>query len=125
VGWVDTHVLETVAACPEVLRHPPPGMPDGVLTHRIPGASVVCHKEGIVEPITLALFYAVADDRRRGEYLVECALASASPSFLLRLFIAFDMVSQLVGDERQRWAQELIDSRLMPQIEKTSFYHAE
>jgi hypothetical protein len=35
------------------------------------------------------------------------------------------MVSQLVGDERQRWAQELIDSRLMPQIEKTSFYHAE
>jgi len=86
-------------------------MPDGLVTHSLPGASVVCHNEGIVEPITLALFHAVVDDRRRGEYLVESALADGSPSFLLRLYIAFNMVSELVDEERQCWALGLIRDR--------------
>jgi hypothetical protein len=123
VGRLDAHVLETVAACPVVLRNPLPGIPDSLMTHRIPGASVVCHKEGIVEPITLALYHAATSGPERGEYLVERALASGSLSFLLRLYIALNMVSHLVGQARQRWARGLVENQLTPRIRDTPIYH--
>jgi hypothetical protein len=122
LGWIDTHILETVATCPFVLRNPVPGMTQEVRTHPTPTGSVVCHREGVVEPITLALFLAAAHDRRRGDYLTAAATASKSAPFLMRMYIALRMVAELVDEGRRQWAISAADT-ILPQIKERHLFH--
>ena len=121
LGWIDAHILETVAACPMLLRTPAPGL-DAVLTHRTADGVVVCHKQGIIEPVTLSLFYAAAHDRRRGEYLTDAALSSGSAAFLMRMYIALVKVAELVDEERRQWATSL-KNRILPHINERLLLH--
>jgi hypothetical protein len=121
LGWIDTHILETIAACPMLLRTPEPGL-ESILTHRMADGVVVCHKQGIVEPITLSLFYAAADDRQRGEYLTDAALSSDSAAFLMRMYIALGKVAELVDEDRRQWATSL-KNRILPAIKERLLFH--
>jgi hypothetical protein len=72
----------------------------------------VCHQEGVVEPITLALFLAAAHDRGRGDYLTAAATESKSAPFLMRMYIALRMVAELVDEGRRQWAISAADKEL-------------
>jgi len=121
LGWIDTHILETIAACPLLLRTPAPGF-ESVWTHHTAEGVVVCHREGIVEPITLSLFCASAHDRRRGEYLTNAALRDGSAAFLMRMYIALRKVAELVDEERSQWATSLAE-RVLPLIKEKLLFH--
>jgi hypothetical protein len=121
LGWIDAHILETIAACPMLLRTPASGS-ESVSTHRIADGVVVCHKQGIVEPITLSLFYAAARDRRRGEYLTDAALTNGSAAFLMRMYIALRKVAELVDEERSQWAASSAE-RLLDLIKGKHLFH--
>jgi hypothetical protein len=97
-----------------------PGLSKGLMTHPIHNGSVVCHSEGIVEPITLALFLAAEHDRRRGDYLTAAAVTSDSPAFLMRVYIALGMVAELVNEARRDWGRLLWRSKFC-RISKRSF----
>jgi hypothetical protein len=122
LGWIDTQILETVAACPFVLRNPVPGMVQEVRTHPTLTGSVVCHREGVVEPITLALFLAAANDCRRGDYLTAAAAESKSAPFLMRMYIALRMVAELVDEEHRKWAVSAAE-RILPYIKERHLFH--
>jgi hypothetical protein len=121
LGWIDTNILETIAACPMLLRNPAPGL-ESVLTHPTADGFVVCHREGIVEPITLSLYFAAAHDRRRGDYLANAAIESDSSAFLMRMYIALRMVAELVDEERRQWAASLAEE-ILPHIKKRHLFH--
>jgi hypothetical protein len=63
---LDLELLGLIGSCPHVLRRPHSSIPDrGEWTHSIPGyGNVLCHRSGIIEPITFSLLD--AEPRRPG-----------------------------------------------------------
>jgi len=123
LGWIDTNILETVAVSLFILRNPVPGMTEPVRTHPTkPTGAVVCHREGVIEPVTLALYLAAAHDRQRGDYLTEAAINSNSPAFLMRMYMALRMVEELVDEERRKWATAVAEN-LLPHLSSINLYH--
>jgi hypothetical protein len=124
LGSFDAGVLAEVAKCPHILRTPGTGLPVGVLTHDLPNnESVVCHKAGIVEPITFALMHASLGDHERGEHLVDLAIESSSQFFAMRLFTALTMIAELENPEHSDWARALLQQKINPLIASFPAFH--
>jgi hypothetical protein len=114
-----------VASYPNVLRLPSQHVPEGLQVHRIPEhGSIVCHNEGLVEPITLALTQAALRDRSVGEYLVsEAATRNGALPLLARLLVAFKVIVSLEDEGRREWARRLLDEEILPKFQLTTLAH--
>jgi hypothetical protein len=119
VGSATPALLLEIGSCPVPLRRPSALEADhGLWTHDIPGkGDVVCHRSGIVEPITLALLNAIirmevdeADD------WIEEMMQRESFPLLARTDIALRQVTRFADKEKACWAQRMIDSIVGPAI---------
>ncbi len=88
----------------------------GVPMHDIASdLSVVCHKAGIVEPITWSLvrFFGREDEAMRDQF-IDFALDAAEPALLPRLDIALRQIAGSADKPRAAWASSVRAGRIAP-----------
>jgi hypothetical protein len=124
VGWADPDILVQLGSSPIVLQQPRGPFVVPGLVHDIEGVgSIVCFKEGIVEPITLAIMQAMAHDMDRGDYLVDEAVEMGSIPLLARVHIALEAISEFREAERRKWARALINKKIKPALAASQLLH--
>ena len=87
-------------------------------THNVPGkGDVVCHRSGIVEPITLALLNAIVGREvdEADAWIAEMMQRESFP-LLARTDIALRQVTHFADKEKACWAQRTLDSIVGPAI---------
>jgi hypothetical protein len=92
----DPFILLEVGKCPFVLRRPAAELRmNEIPTHEIPEhGSIVCHKVGIIEPITLSIFNFLRREEEYAEHWVKEAASSGNVFLLARLNIALLELTQ-------------------------------
>ena len=121
----DPDLLVGVGSVPMILRRPE-GDPDisAVPAHDIESdLSVVCHRAGIVEPITWSLvrFFSRERETMRDQF-IDFALNAVEPALLPRLDIALRQTSESADAERAAWARAIREDRLKPLL--GAYFHA-
>lgn len=122
---LDPAILMEVGACPIVLRaaENPPEIGGGILTHDLPEAEIVCEKSGIVEPITLSLFWFLgAADQLASEWLDEAIERNSYP-LLSRLHIALNGLVSSADEKRSRFARQVLDTLVKPALAAFPMFH--
>ncbi|HST62476.1 MAG TPA: type I restriction enzyme HsdR N-terminal domain-containing protein [Longimicrobium sp.] len=121
VGRVDPALLMQVASCPIPLRAPARAQPLMTLTHDLlGGVSVVCHLQGIVEPITLSLMRFLGTSGSEADEWIAEAAATGSLPLLMRLMIALGELSH--GTTRPQWAAEKL-ATVRPALDASGLLH--
>lgn len=84
--------------------------------HKVPDiGEMVCHKEGVVEPITYAIWtFLRREDYRIKESWINQVIVSESMPLLLRVYTALLQLSQTTDEELSSWANDIIGSRIDP-----------
>lgn len=118
VGSATPAILMEVASSKIPLRRPASeGLEQGYFTHDLGEAGVtVCHKSGIVEPITLSLLNAIHAGLIDEEWLRDAVSRNSFP-LLSRLDIAFNALAHL-DDEKSEWAHHMQDSLIAPALKR-------
>jgi len=116
LGRVDPAVLLEVGACPIVLRRPgPDANQSGILTHHIPGhGAIVCHKAGIVEPITQSILRFLSSEGEGAEQWIEEAVSRNSLPLLARIDIALRQLLDSADAHRSEFARRVLDDVIRP-----------
>lgn len=123
-AMIDEVLLERIGRAKFVLSGPEGGQDfRGVVVHDVQGhGSVVCHKSGIVEPITWALMQFFL---RRGtsatEWVSEVSKSKSLP-LLTRIHIALVQVAS-VADARGGWAKEMLTIHVVPAMRDLPMFH--
>jgi hypothetical protein len=114
---LDLQLLGLVGSCPHVLRRPDSSMPErGAWTHSIPGyGEVLCHRSGIIEPITLSLFKMLSREGPVQDEWIELALSSGSLGLLARIDVALRAIEAL-ADPVAEWAKATRRERITPAL---------
>lgn len=119
VGSATPALLLEIGSCPVPLRRPSTLEADhGMWTHDVPGkGDVVCHRSGIVEPITLALLNAIVrmEVDEVDAWIAETMQRESFP-LLARTDIALRQVTHFADKEKACWAQRTLDSIVGPAI---------
>jgi hypothetical protein len=115
---IDLALLGEVGRCPHALRRPDSIVEGrGVLTHSIAGyGEVVCHKAGIVEPITFSLFRRVSEEGPDIEDWIRGVVSDGSLAMLARLDIALRETAKLADDIRRPWAERMLAELVTPAL---------
>ncbi|MHB1529882.1 MAG: type I restriction endonuclease [Acidiferrobacteraceae bacterium] len=124
---VDPQILMIVGTADIVLRKPG-GDPDmrGVPTHDLPGiGSIVCHKAGIIEPITYSIFAFLAREGSSANGWIEQAIALASMPLLGRIHIALLQISSFADKALAVWAQNTLANTIAPAFKVLPDLHGE
>ncbi|MDD5296546.1 MAG: hypothetical protein PHU46_06490 [Rhodocyclaceae bacterium] len=119
VGSATPALLLEIGSCPVPLRRPS-ALEDelGLWTHDVPGqGEVVCHRSGIVEPITLALLNAIVrmEVDEADDWIVEMMQRKSFP-LLARTDIALRQITRFADKEKACWAQRTLDRIVGPAI---------
>lgn len=129
VPRADPDLLVGVGSAGVLLRRPA-GDPDvsAVPMHHVTDdLAVVCHKAGIVEPITWSLvrFFGREDQAMRDQF-IDLALDAAEPSLLPRLDLALRQTANSADKPRAAWANAIRNDRLKPLLEESlgAYLHA-
>lgn len=103
--------------------------PDGaydlkeILVHDIPGhGSFVCHRSGIVEPITWALVNYFLDRGPDAASWIDEAIAKESLALLTRVHIALTHVAE-IADTRGEWARDALSTQINPALARFPAHH--
>lgn len=116
---VDPTILVTVGACPIVLRRPG-GDPDvnSVPAHDLSdGSSILCHRAGIVEPITWALFrYLSRETEADAAELIDEVVRRSDPALLARVDVALRELSRSADRAKAVWAEQVRGSAIGPAL---------
>lgn len=119
VGSVTPALLQEIGSCPVPLRRPSVlEAHHGFWTHNVPGqGEVVCHRSGIVEPITLALLDAIVRMNREeaSDWITEAMRRDSFP-LLARIDIVLRQISHFADKEKAAWAQQILESTVGPAI---------
>jgi hypothetical protein len=115
---LDHVLLGKIGSCQYVLRRPDVFLKvSGVLTHDIPGyGDIVCHKAGIIEPITYALFKMLTEEGPNQEKWIEKAVASGSLGLLARIDAVLCVIAKLPGPILQPWAERVLSEQIDPAL---------
>lgn len=108
---IDTAILLEVASAPVVLRSVGPELEfNAVRVHDVQGAgSIVCHLEGIVEPITFALFaFFYREFRVAADWIDEACRRNSLP-LMARVQIALQYLADIEDGDRSDFAREMLD----------------
>lgn len=124
-GRVDPAILMEVAKCPIILRRPSAKSAlNAILTHEIKGHGViVCHKSGIVEPITLALLRFLAHETTKATEWIIKAISSGSFPMLCRLYIALQELNKDADEEISTFANDTLIHCVQPAFSKFPILH--
>ena len=116
---LDLGLLGLVGSCPHVLRRPDDLSADrGTWTHSIPGyGEVLCHRSGIIEPITFSLFKMLSREGPAQEKWIGLALDSGSLALLARIDVALRAIEEL-ADPVSEWAKSVRRGRITPALEE-------
>lgn len=123
LGRLDPAILIEVGSCRHPVRPTPAIGVDNLRQHEVPGGAVVCHREGIIEPITYALMRSMLRERELAEQVVDEALSRQSLPLLLRLHIALSQVAELHDKESASWAKDTLNNRIGPRLSETGLLH--
>lgn len=124
---VDPQILMIVGTADIVLRKPG-GDPDmrAAPTHDLPGiGSIVCHKAGIIKPITYSIFAYLAREGSSANGWIEQAIALASMPLLGRIHIALLQISSFADKARSVWAQDTLANKIAPAFKVLPDLHGE
>jgi hypothetical protein len=113
---VDQQILLVVGIADIMLRKPG-GDPDmrSVLTHDLPGiGSIVCHKAGIVEPITYSIFCYLEREGVQANHWIDQAIARESMPLLSRIHIALLELSSIADEAISAWANSTLEKKVNP-----------
>lgn len=117
---LDLRLLVLVGSCPHVLRRPDDLSTErGAWTHDIPGyGEVLCHRSGIIEPITFSLFKMLHREGPAQNEWIEIAVNSGSLGLLARIDVALRAIEELI-DPVAKWAKTLRENRIAPALQET------
>lgn len=122
-GRIDPALFMEIGTCEMVLRRPPEGMEfSSVLTHELPGqGSVVCHKSGIVEPITMAILLLLSHEEPYvSEAWIKEAISRKSLPLLCRIDIALRELATTVSG--RGWARRILSELVRPALKDFPFF---
>lgn len=113
---IDPYILMKVGKCPMVLRRPSADPDMNIIPEHDfqDHGSIVCHKAGIVEPITLSIFNFLCGEANGAEEWVKAAVASNSLPLLARLDIALRAASEMADENISQFAQAALDNWISP-----------
>ncbi|PZR12973.1 MAG: hypothetical protein DI532_12470 [Azospirillum brasilense] len=112
---LDPGLLCELGSCPLPLHRTDTHLP--LPTHDIGrDISLVCHRAGIVEPITWSMLAAVAKDAQLGEWLVGRAADTGNPPLLARLNIVLRHLFASPDAAVRTWALEALTRRIVPAL---------
>jgi hypothetical protein len=111
---IDPALLLEIGSSRIVLRRPDRDLePSGVLTHDLPQhGSIVCHKSGIVEPITMSILRYLTYEGPSAREWIEEAISRNSFPLIARIDIALDCLAR-TGTE---WAKPTIKDLVKPAL---------
>jgi hypothetical protein len=110
-------LLIEIGSCPMPLRRPSVLKDNhGLWTHDIPEqGEVVCHRSGIVEPITLALLNTIVEmDIKEADNWIAQVMRRDSFPLLARIDIALRQVAQFADSEKAKWANQTLEGTIKP-----------
>lgn len=115
---VDPQILLIVGTADIVLRKPggSPGM-RSVLTHDLSEfgiGSIVCHKAGIVEPITYSIFLYLEREGVQANHWIDQAIVCNSLPLLSRIHIALLQLSSIADETLSSWANNTLEHKVNP-----------
>jgi hypothetical protein len=116
---VDPPILMIVGTTDIVLRKPG-GDPDmrAAPTHDLPGiGSIVCHRAGIIEPITHSIFTYLAREGSSSNNWIEQAIALESLPLIERIHIALLQIASFADNAMADWAQDVLANKIAPALE--------
>lgn len=124
---IDTAILLQVASAPVVLRSVGPELEfNAVRVHDVPSeGSIVCHLEGIVEPITFALFeFFYREFRVAADWIDEACRRNSLP-LMARVQIALQYLLEMEDGDRSDFAREMLDGPVKEAFEALPQLHHE
>jgi hypothetical protein len=116
---VDPQILLIIGAADIVLRKPGGelGM-QAVPIHDVPDiGSIVCHKAGVIEPITFSIFCFLAREGVEATDWIDQAIGFTSMPLLARIHIALLQISRFADAELAAWAQDMLAAKVLPAFE--------
>ena len=122
---VSSKILLKVGACPIVLRRPnTEELRCELPTHELPNhGSVICHEAGILEPITLSIFYFLHMAVENAEEWIDESVRQESFPLLIRIAIALKELSRSAQEERAKVAQRMLDEVVSPALMEFGLMH--
>ena len=117
-------LLLELATCGQILRGPQNDPKDNfLLVHDVPGhGSMVCHKAGIVEPVTLAIYNLLAAEWSGKTEWVQDAVSRQSFALLMRLYSAASELGS--GNTGQSgWARTTLKRTIKPALDNFPLLH--
>jgi hypothetical protein len=114
---VDPPLLLELGTCDCVLRG---GRNDprqnAVLVHEVQGhGTVVCHKRGIVEPVTMAISHLLASDDPGREAWLRQAVKRKSFALMMRVYIALQQINSAYTT-KAAWTKKMLDEIVKPAL---------
>ncbi|PYU19561.1 MAG: hypothetical protein DMG30_23875 [Acidobacteria bacterium] len=101
----------------------PPEIGGGIFTHDLPDAEIVCEQSGIVEPITLSIFWFLgAADQLASEW-PDDAIEKNSYPLLSRIHIALVELADSADPKRSGFARQALDSLVKPAFSAFPLFH--
>jgi len=116
---VDPYLLLEIGTCPQVLRGPQndPAQ-NAVLVHDVPGhGSIVCHKFGIVEPVTLAITRLLGSNWVDAGDWINLAVELGSLPLTLRVYTALQHVAS-ISSTKGPWANKMLEKVVEPALRR-------
>jgi hypothetical protein len=124
---VDAQILLIVGTADIVLRKPggSPGM-RSILTHDLSEygiGSIVCHKAGIVEPITYSIFLYLKREGVQASHWIDQAINYDSYPLISRIHIALLELSSISDDALSAWANSILEHKIKPALNVFLKFH--
>jgi hypothetical protein len=87
-----------------------------LLTHELPdGSSIVCHRVGIVEPITQSILIFLQRDLEESLEWIKWALTTKSAAVVARIHIALSEIANMT-EPFSGWAKSLLANHIIPEM---------
>jgi hypothetical protein len=122
---IDPALLALLLDNPFPLR---PVVPDheqrGIRQHHLPdNVTVICHLEGIVEPVTLSVFRFLGASGAAATSWIEQTIAAGSIPTAMRLDIALRNLAQHADAQRSSWAKDMLRDHVWPILADAGLLH--
>lgn len=121
---VDPLLLLEIGTCPHVLRGPQNDPEqNAVLVHDVPGhGSIVCHKFGVVEPVTLAIVRLLGSNWVDAGDWINVAIGLGSFPLTMRVYTALQHVAS-ISPAKAQWAKKMLERVVEPALHGFPLLH--